>query len=40
MGSGAEDAAAELGLAVPDFVATLDEARQMGFDIDRYPPRQ
>lgn len=26
-----EDAAAELGLDVPTFVATLTEARQMGF---------
>jgi hypothetical protein len=33
-----EDAAAELGLTVPDFVEALDEARRMGFDNDRYPP--
>lgn len=34
-----EDAAAELRLTVPDFVAVLDEARRMGFDVDRYPPK-
>jgi hypothetical protein len=33
-----EDAAAELGISLPDFVAALDEARRMGFDIQRYPP--
>lgn len=27
-----EDAAAELGMTLPDFVAALDEARRMGFD--------
>jgi hypothetical protein len=35
-----EDAAAELDLSVPEFVAALDYARQMGFDIDRYPSKQ
>ena len=34
-----EDAAADLGLTVAEFVAALDEARRMGFDIDRYPPK-
>lgn len=34
-----EDAAAELGLSVSEFVAALDYTRQMGFDTDRYPPK-
>ena len=35
-----DDAATELGMTLPDFVAALDEARRMGCDIDRYPPKQ
>jgi hypothetical protein len=34
-----DDAAAELGLTVSEFVATLDDARRMGLDTDRYPPK-
>jgi hypothetical protein len=35
-----EHAAAELGMPVADFVAILDEARRMGFDIGRYSRTQ